>query len=102
MRMPESFWLMTYAASRRKHRHRCVHCNRIVLPGELVYMARVGNGRKTKVLHAEDCADAIVVHDATELALLECRGMQYLAGCGFPAAQKWLDDSPLTKTRPSQ
>lgn len=99
MTTPEAYWRMTYAADRRKHKHRCRHCNRIVQPGEEVFMARMLNG-KTKVLHVVQCADEIAIHDVTELALLECHGMRYLAGLGFTAAQKWLDESPLTKTRP--
>ncbi len=97
----KSYWRMNYASDRRKHRHRCRHCNRIVQDGQPVFMARIGDGRKTKVLHVNKCADAIAVHDATELQLLECHGMQYLAGCGSKAAQDWLDASALTKTRPS-
>jgi len=62
-------------------------------------MARLSN-RKTKVLHVNHCAEQIAVNDVTELQLLECHGMSYVAGLGFPAAQKWLDESPLTKTRP--
>lgn len=100
MRQPDAYWQMIYASNRRKHNHRCRHCNCIVKPGEKVFMARVFNG-KTKVLHAELCANQIAINDVTELALLECHGMQYLAKLGFPNAQKWLDDSPLTKTRPT-
>ena len=62
-------------------------------------MARLSN-RKTKVLHVDHCAEQIAVNDVTELALLECHGMRYVASLGFRAAQKWLDESPLTKTRP--
>lgn len=99
MKMPAACWKMTYAAGRRKHRHRCTHCNRIVKPGEEVYMARVIAQRgRTRVLHI-DCADAVVVHGATERELLECHGMQYLAALGYAQARKWLDKSPLTKTR---
>lgn len=89
---------MTYSADRRKHRHRCRHCKRIVQPGTLVFMARVGR-RKTQVLHVAICADAIAGDNVTALALLECHGMSYLAGLCYSEAQKWLDESPLTKTR---
>jgi len=60
-------------------------------------MARVDN-RTTRVLHV-DCGEQMAGNDVTELQLLECHGMQYLARRGFPAAQRWLDQSPLTKTR---
>lgn len=61
-------------------------------------MAKMANG-KTKVLHVEGCADQIAVNNVTELELLECHGMKYVAARGYPDAQKWLDESPLTKTR---
>lgn len=99
MNQPDAYWRVTYAADRRKHKHRCRHCNRIVQPGEDVFMARLKNG-KTKVLHVERCADQIAVNNVTELELLECHGMSYVAALGFPDAQKWLDASSLTKTRP--
>ena len=100
MKIPEAYWRMTYVANRRRHKHRCRRCKRIVQPGEEIFMARIANG-KTKVLHVEGCADQIAIHGVTELELLECHGMQYVAGLGFPAAQQWLDGSLLTKTRPS-
>ena len=62
-------------------------------------MARLSNG-KTKVLHVEHCANQFAVEGVTELELLECHGMKYVAALGFPSAQKWLDESPLTKTNP--
>lgn len=96
MKMPPAFWECVYAADRRKHKHRCRRCSRIVQPGEHVYMARVANG--TNVLH-EACGQAEAFPGVTELALLECHGMQYLSRCGYSAAQQWLDNSPLTKTR---
>jgi len=96
--MPDAYWRMTYSADRRKHRHRCRCCNRIVQPGEEVYMARLLGG-KTKVIHVEGCSDSEIMSrtGVTQLDLLECHGMSYLAGCGFSAAQEWLDASPLTK-----
>ncbi len=63
-----------------------------------MYMARIRNG-KTKVIHATPCAERIIVNGVTELQLLECHGMQYLAACGYREAQEWLDNSGLTKTR---
>lgn len=96
-----AYWLTTYAADRRKHRHRCRRCSRIVQPGEQVYMARVGRGG-TKVLHVECAAQPVRPGESTtELELLECHGMSYLARCGSREAQARLDANPLTRTRPS-
>ena len=44
-----------YANDRRKHRHRCHCCRRIVDAGEPVIMAKVKD-RKTRVIH-EACGD---------------------------------------------
>lgn len=48
-------WDCTYRADRRKHRHRCRCCRRIIQPGAPVVMARIAN-RRTWVVHSE-CAD---------------------------------------------
>lgn len=50
---------LTYRATMRRHRHRCRCCNRIILPGERVVMARVTQKRisgGTFAVHAA-CAD---------------------------------------------
>ena len=46
---------VTYANDRRKHRHRCQCCSKIVCVGETVLMYRVSS-KSTRVLHTE-CAD---------------------------------------------
>jgi hypothetical protein len=93
MKMPAPVWETTYSASRRKHHHRCRHCNCIVKDGERVLMARV-RSRRTKVLHTE-CADAASFDGLTARELLTAHGMEYLAGCGYTAARSYLDTSPL-------
>lgn len=101
VRSAGAYWRTTYAADRRKHRHRCRRCKRIVEPGEAVFMARVGRG-KTKVLHEACAAEPVVPGEpTTELELLECHGMSYLARYGSRKAQEWLDACALTHTRPS-
>ncbi len=42
-----------YGHGRRKHRHRCIACRRILVAGERVYMCRINKG--TRVAHIE-CA----------------------------------------------
>jgi len=41
MRMPSPTWKAVYKADRRKRRHRCRHCSRIIQPGDAVVIARV-------------------------------------------------------------
>lgn len=48
-------WECDYGHDRRKHRHRCQCCRKIVKEGEAVTMYRFGD-KKTRVLHIE-CAD---------------------------------------------
>ena len=47
---------LIYSHDRRKHRHRCQSCRRIVNAGESVLMVRCG--KTTRVVHEPDCADA--------------------------------------------
>lgn len=41
----------------RKHRHRCLHCNRIVTQGVSVLAVRTRN--KVRVVHLDPCADLV-------------------------------------------
>lgn len=97
MKAPAPYWSMTYAADRRKHRHRCVcGCNQIVQPGETVFMARCVTG-KTRVLKT-DHADRF--HSTPEVGFtaldaLEARGLEYLAGCGWAEAKAAIEASPF-------
>lgn len=101
MKMPSPTWEATYAADRRKHRHRCRVCCRIIQPGERVLMARVCGGRRrqvTKAIHLDPCATARTPEGTTERDLLAAHGMAYLARCGWPEAQRFLDTSPLFRS----
>lgn len=51
MRRPNPSWETDYQCGRRKHRHRCCECNRIIQPGERVVMAWKTRG--TVAAHAE-------------------------------------------------
>lgn len=60
-------WETDYRHDRRKHRHRCRACGRILTEGERALFVRLG--RKTYVVHAEPpraapgaiaCADRVV------------------------------------------
>lgn len=97
MRQPDAIWPMTYAADRRKHRHRCIcGCNTIVQPGMEVFMAKVDN-RKTRVLRA-DHADRL--HSTPEAGwtareALELHGVAHLAACGWPEAKATVATNPF-------
>jgi len=54
MKTPNATWETEYKHDRRKHRHRCSHCNRIINAGENVLMTRKTRG--TVAMHIE-CAD---------------------------------------------
>ena len=95
MHCPAPYWSATYAADRRKHRHRCAcGCSTIVQPGTPSYMARVGD-RATLVLRA-DHADR-QCDGYTALERLEAWGMAHLAACGWAAAKAWLDTAPINR-----
>lgn len=90
MKMPSATWGLNYKADKRSHNHRCVCCNKIVAEGEFVIMARVA-GDQTKVMH-EPCADKPYGGSPqTGRDILEIWGMQYLAGCGYREAKKFLE-----------
>ncbi|GBQ32011.1 hypothetical protein HLH34_00025 [Gluconacetobacter azotocaptans] len=82
MRRPDAIWETDYAADRRKHRHRCVCCNRIVQPGERVVMCRINNG--TKAAHVA-CADRRHVPDAPETTrdIMRLWGLEHQKACGW-------------------
>lgn len=95
MKMPSAFWETTYSASRRRNRHRCVCCNKIVAEGEQIFMARL-QSVKTKVLHVA-CSEKPATNGFTQLQLLEAHGMEYLSGCGFAEAKRFVQTSPIFK-----
>ena len=57
MKIPNWTWETEYKHDRRKHRHRCKHCRRIINAGEKVLMARITRG--TVSMHIE-CADIVL------------------------------------------
>ena len=98
MHCPAPYWSATYAADRRKHRHRCAcGCYTIVQPGELVYMARVSD-HATLVLLV-DHANHRECDGYTALERLEAWGMDRLAACGWAAAKAWLDTAPINRPK---
>ena len=89
------YWRMTYAADRRKHRHRCAcGCNTIIQPGTPVFMARTSS-KRTLVMREDHAAIRCAVSGFTNLERLEAWGMAYLADCGDPAARKFVQTAPI-------
>ena len=62
MKIPNWTWETEYKHDRRKHRHRCKHCRRIINAGEKVLMARIPP--RTVAMHIE-CADVILTKTTT-------------------------------------
>ncbi|MFT8642874.1 hypothetical protein [Gluconacetobacter sp.] len=82
MRRPDSIGGTDYAADRRKHRHRCVCCNRIVQSGERVVMCCITKG--TKVAHVA-CTDRQHVPKASETTrdVVRLWGLEHQKACGW-------------------
>lgn len=93
MQMPAPTWEMIYAADRRKHRHRCCACNRIVQPGERVVMARVAQA-KTRVIHAA-CQGQEATNGFSWSDLLRAHGIMFLASLGWKEAKAAMDAEPI-------
>lgn len=59
---PDIPFVITYAHDRRKHRHRCMCCNKIIQAGETVLMIRLTKG--CKAVH-NTCADNPCIEEYT-------------------------------------
>ena len=83
MRKPEPCWETEYAHDRRKHRHRCHVCHRILQAGDQVLMAKV-RGKKTKAIHLEHADQRVFPDkDMTNRELLCAWGEEYLKSVGW-------------------
>jgi|SoimicmetaTmtLPC_FD_contig_121_52237_length_2056_multi_3_in_0_out_0_3 hypothetical protein len=73
--VPMSTYETTYANDRRKHRHRCQCCGKIINVGDRVVMWRLG--RITRAVHIE-CQDTIAIDNVTyrQLAELHIKDMR--------------------------
>lgn len=88
MKAPAPYWETTYAADRRKHRHRCACCAKVIQPGMAVLMART-TSNVTKALHVEH-ADAPVFAETPAFTWrdwAEAQGIEYLRACGWKVPQ---------------
>jgi hypothetical protein len=56
MQLPSRVWKADYRHDRRKHRHRCFCCSRILTEGEPAILGRVARG--SRALHVE-CASKL-------------------------------------------
>jgi hypothetical protein len=83
MRRPEPIWEMDYASDRRKHRHRCLCCNRIIQPGERILMCRVRQ-KKSYVAHTGCAAKQHTPgQPETTADVMRIWGLEYLKSCGW-------------------
>lgn len=80
MKRPD-IYVATYAHDRRKHRHRCQCCNRIVESGEIVLMWRI-TWDTTRVLHVA-CADRPSFDGLTQRQLAQLHSDEYARALGY-------------------
>lgn len=87
MKHPNPIWEMDYASDRRKHRHRCICCKKIMQPGERVLMCRV-RSKKSYVAHI-GCASKRHVPESpnTTADVMRDWGLDYLKSCGWPVPE---------------
>lgn len=79
MRRPDVYET-TYANDRRKHRHRCQCCSKIIQPGDAVVMWAVDAGR-TRALHAA-CAGRPSFDGLTQRQLAQLHSDEYARRLG--------------------
>jgi len=99
MHMPQQSWRSTYSASRRKHHHRCIVCNRIVRDGEEVHMLRQDRG--TKVAHVEPCGGREHSPGVTYAEAFRLWGIARNARLGYREARAVVDTHPFFQARPA-
>ena len=90
MQLPKPTWETEYKHDRRLHRHRCVHCRKILNEGDRVIMSRVV-GRKTKAVHL-DCATETHIGVWTVRDAMEAWGTEFLRSCGWK-----IPEHPMSK-----
>jgi len=85
-------WEADYQHDRRKHRHRCCCCQRIIEAGERVLMAKVG-GRRSRAIHIYCAAKPHGTGGRwTYRDAMEAWGTDYLKKIGFA-----VPDHPMNK-----
>jgi len=87
MKAPSPSWEADYKHDRRAQAHRCRCCNRILVEGERVIMAKVAGGKTLAIHHA--CGDR--QHGTAEgwswADAMACWGTESLIGCGWKIPQ---------------
>ena len=68
-------WETDYRHDRRKHRHRCFACARILAEGERVFMAKVAGTKTTRAAHLA-CTDTIASGDWTYRRLMTAHALR--------------------------
>lgn len=92
MNMPSQTWTCTYAADRRKHRHRCGVCNKILQPGQEVIMLRLNRG--SKAIHVETCSAVEHSPGVDYAEAFRLWGVERNAALGFAEAKRIVDTHP--------
>ena len=93
MRAAAATWEASYAHDRRKSRHRCRVCSRVLTDGESVVMTRVSAG-KTYAIHIECAALPAGTSKYNWRDLLTAWGNAYLRSVGHKVAQHPIELEP--------
>lgn len=87
MKPPAPSWEADYKRDRRGHAHRCRCCNRILVEGDRVIMARVSGGKTWAVHQACGAIQHGLAEGRTWADAMACWGTEYLIACGWKIPQ---------------
>lgn len=103
MRAPSPAFELDYRHDRRKHRHRCRCCSKVINDGERVLMAR--QPRASIAIHVVPCANVAfaTASDVENKAgwlwrdAMECWGTMHLRACGFRVGEHPMEQAGAVK-----
>lgn len=91
MEAPAPTYEIEYGHDRRKHRHRCASCNRIINAGDRVLMVKLQRG--SRAAHIE-CADKTHSGQWTVRDAFTAWGLAYQRLCGWKVPQHPMECAP--------
>lgn len=83
MKAPSPIWEVVYKNDRRKHRHRCRCCSKIIEPGMSVLMVRLARGAWAVHIECADKFHGTAEQEWTWRDAFEAWGIKHLRACGF-------------------
>lgn len=90
MKRPEPAWECEYKKDRRKHRHRCFCCRRIIQPGMRVLMCRISKGTRTAHIECVDHPHGPIGTQITTRRVMEIWGLHALKAQGWKVSDEEL------------